>query len=361
MFQRIMILLCLGLMGAMSPAKAQTPPVTVPAESQIVADDANLALKKDLDQRYQALLQEFNKWNADATAFNGKYGGKNLDADTQEAKEGLAEQARVSQALQTYQSEADQFKNDVGRLRLESPGNRVINGIRALAKRLGWSAEKQARLNTDLNNLDIVDGTPVDSDQMINSEWNDVEASSQDAELIQEASQDGGLGFPGAGKQSFSDCAIFALANAAGLPYGVVAARANLLISQAEWRTDDEQKDPQGTIQRQGINGGEMIMLAETFGQAEVVKSSDFAGTLKEGRPIMVNVGANDWGHEVVLTKTFQHGGETWYVMMDSSQNPDQRRFVSAKVLNSLLKENGVAYRPEPGTTPKLLRDGGGQ
>jgi hypothetical protein len=116
-------------MGAMSLAKAQTPPITVPAESQIVADDANLALKKDLDQRYQTLLQEFNKWNADATAFNGKYGGKNLDADTQEAKEGLAEQARVSQALQAYQSEADQFKNDVGRLRLASPtpiGNSAV-------------------------------------------------------------------------------------------------------------------------------------------------------------------------------------------------------------------------------------------
>jgi hypothetical protein len=108
-----MILLCTGLLGAMSPAKAQTAPVTVPAVSQIAADDANLALKKDLDQRYEVLLQRFNKWSADATAFNNNYGGKNLDADTQEAKDGVAEQSRLSQALQDYQRDADQFKVDV--------------------------------------------------------------------------------------------------------------------------------------------------------------------------------------------------------------------------------------------------------
>ena len=35
--------------------------------------------------------------------------------------------------------------------------------------------------------------------------------------------------------------------------------------------------------------------------------------------------------------------------------------FLSAKELHTLLKENGVAFRPEPGTTPTLLREEGGQ
>lgn len=104
-------------------------------------------------------------------------------------------------------------------------------------------------------------------------------------------------------------------------------------------------------------------MLAESFGQAEVVPSSEFAKTLSAGRPIMVNVvppGAKpNSGHEVVLTKTFQHGGETWFVMVDSNQGPQRRLFLSSSELNSILQENGVAFRPESGTTPSLLRDGG--
>jgi len=348
-------------MGAMSPAKAQDPPATVPAESQIVADDANLALKKDLDSRYATLVQQFNAWNKEAAAFNAQYGGKNLDANTQEAKDGLAEQARVAHDLQDYQQAAEKFEEDVGGLRLESLNVRIARGIDAMAKRLGWSADKLDRLNKALNSLHLV-GNKVASDSMINSTWQDIKTSSSDAELIQEASQNGGLGLPGAGKQSFSDCAVFALANAAGLPYGVVAARTNLLISQAEWRTDSERADPPSVFNKGGgLYPEEVVMLAESFGQAQVVPSSDFANTLTQDRPIMVGIGASTWGHEVVLTKTFQHDGATWYVMMDSSQNPDQRRFVSAGQLDTLLKENGVTYLPEPGTVPKLLRDGAGQ
>jgi hypothetical protein len=66
-------------------------------------------------------------------------------------------------------------------------------------------------------------------------------------------------------------------------------------------------------------------------------------------------------GHEVVLTKTFQHGGETWFEMMDSNQGPQRRLFLSSQELNTILNENGVAYRPEPGMTPMLLRNGGDQ
>ena len=101
-------------------------------------------------------------------------------------------------------------------------------------------------------------------------------------------------------------------------------------------------------------------MLAEAFGQAEIVPSSAFAKTLNEGRPVMVTVvpenGNVDEGHEVVLTKAFQYGGARWYETMDSNQGAQRRLYVKAGELNTLLKENGVAFHPEPGTTPKILR-----
>ncbi len=104
-------------------------------------------------------------------------------------------------------------------------------------------------------------------------------------------------------------------------------------------------------------------MLAESLGQVEVILSSDFAKTLKEGRPVMVNVmpKSGKGEHQVVLTKSFQHGGETWYEMVDSNQGPQRRLYLSTKELGTMLLGNGVAYRPEPGSpelgpTPKLLR-----
>jgi hypothetical protein len=86
----------------------------------------------------------------------------------------------------------------------------------------------------------------------------------------------------------------------------------------------------------------------------------DFPKTLNEGRPVLVNVipasGNFDSGHEVVLTKTFQHDGETWYEMMDSNQGAQRRLYMSANELATIQKENGVAFRPESKTVPKLFR-----
>jgi hypothetical protein len=241
-----------------------------------------------------------------------------------------------------------------------SPGEsalraKIIADMNAVAKKLGWSASKQASLNEALNRLDF-DGDPNPTKTQVMRTWQDVLARDLDPALAQMASQQGGLGFPGAGTQTaYQDCAVFALANAAGLPYGVVAARATELIRQGNWRAATDRADPQTAIERGGLTGGEVIMLAESFGQAEVVPSSDFVKTLNAGRTVMINVVP---GHEVVLTNTFQHGGETWFVMMDSNQGPQRRLFLTSKELNTILLEKGVAFRPEPGTTPTLLRAG---
>lgn len=247
--------------------------------------------------------------------------------------------------------------------KVNSEDARIINGMNALAKQLGWSADEQARLNEALNKLGG-DGDPASSAQ-ISQAWDSVLARGHGGDLAREAAQGEGPGFPGSGKQTgYQDCAIFALANASGQPYGVVAARAAKLIGEGEWRNAAERANPQKTIERKGLIGGEVVMLTEALGQAEVVASTDFAKTLKGGRPVMVNVvpenGDVKSGHEVVLTKAFQHGGETWYEMMDSNQGPQRRLYLSAKELNTILQEKGVAFRPDSGTTPRLLRANGG-
>lgn len=239
-------------------------------------------------------------------------------------------------------------------------GFRIILSMNALATRLGWRADERARLDKALNSLNS-DGTPGVTSAQIRHAWKELLARGQDGNFAREASQGEGPGFPGAGTQTqYQDCVIFALANAAGLPYGVAATRAAELIRQGEWRDSAERANPQQGIEQKGLYGGEMVMLAEAFGQAEVVPSSAFTKTLKEGRPVMVNVvpqsGNVHGGHEVVLTKAFQHGGEPWYEMMDSNQGAQRRLYLSAQELNTMLQENGVAFRPEPGMVPTLLR-----
>lgn len=234
---------------------------------------------------------------------------------------------------------------------------RIINGMNALAKKLGWSADEQARLDKALNSLGADgDGTSAQSREA----WQNVLARGQGESFAREASQGEGPGFPSAGTQSHQDCAVFALANASGLPYGVVATRATELIRQGEWRDAAERANPQKAIEKKGLIGGEVVMLAEALGQAEMVSRTDFAKTLKEGRAVMVGVVPVDGdfrnGHQVVLTKAFQRGGETWYEMVDSNQGPQRRLYMSEQELTRIQKENGVAFRPEPGTTTTLLR-----
>jgi len=237
----------------------------------------------------------------------------------------------------------------------------MVNSMSLLAKRLeGWSTDEQDRLGVALDKLKS-DGDPDVTDADIRQTWLGVLSRDQTQDFAREAAQGDGPGLYGAGEQTrYQDCAVFALANAAGLPYGAVAARATELLREGEWHSAAERAKPQKAIEERGLNGGEVILLAEVFGQVEVVNSKEFAETLKGGRPVMVNVvpasGDVEGAHQVVLTKAFQHHGESWYEMMDSNQGHLRRLHLSARELNVILQENGVAFSPEPDTTPQLLR-----
>lgn len=242
----------------------------------------------------------------------------------------------------------------------------IINSLNTLAKQQGWSEEKIKHLNKALHNLDLANRDYlVGTDTEVTKVWDDVEARSLDKILAGDLSQGHGPILPvGAGEQSHEDCTIFALANAARLPYGVVAAQATDIIREAGYRSAGEKADPQKTIEAKGLNGGEVTMLAETFGRAEVVPPAAFADTLKQGKPVLVALAypTRDPNkdplalHEVVLTKTFLHKGARWYEMMNSQQGPLERQYLSEKELRAILSANGVAYSPEPGTVVKPIR-----
>jgi len=307
---------------------------------------------KDLRAERDSLLVQFNATQRmiDHQADNCR----GVEAGSAKVSECVAEATTVKAAAKEYRAAVEQFKGGIANAQ---QAYKVLTGLKAMAKRLGWEEKEQERLAKALNALGA-DGNDDTTRAEFILAWQEIMARGQGGVLASEAARGDGPGFPGAGEQiNFKDCAIFALANAAGVPYSVVAARATKLINEEEWRSNKEQADPQKVIEKIGLNGGEVIMLAESLGQAEVVTSKDFAKVLNEGRPVMVNVmPQGGGGHEVVLTKSFQHGGGTWYEMMDSNQGPVRRLYLSDHELNAILQENGVAFRPQTGTVPNLLR-----
>jgi hypothetical protein len=336
---------------------------------------AKIALNSPPEVPTNLNAREFKEFTAKRNALLTQYGEAQAKIDSQardcgEVAEGspkvsecMTKAGEVRVVVKNYREALKQFSVSLAAGAAVDTRDpevvRIINEMNALAKRLGWSVEEQARLDKALNSF-RADGTQNVTRDQIRSAWQDVMARGQDGDLARKAALGDGPGLVGAGTQSFQDCAIFALANASGLPYSVVAARATKLISEGGWRDAAERANPQKAIEQRGLIGGEVAMLAESIGQVEMVPSTAFAKTLKLGRPVMVNVVPQDGdvtgGHQVVLSKAFQHGGEIWYEVVDSNQGPQRRLYVSSKELGTVLQENGVAFRPEPGTTTKPLR-----
>ncbi len=234
---------------------------------------------------------------------------------------------------------------------------RITLGIEILAKKLRWNAEKQARLEKALKDLGF-DGLDSITEENVQNGWNAIWRDADNADLAR-AADAAGPRLPAGGQKEGNDCAVAAMATASGLPYNEVAARAKDLIRQGEWRHQAIRDDPQEALKK-GLTGGEVVLLAESLGRAEVVPNSRFEETLKGGRPVMVNVATIQStptfpgrtttafaDHEIVLTKTFKYKGKTWYEMTDS-RHPDSRFFVPPEKLNLILQEKGVAFSRNP-------------
>jgi hypothetical protein len=319
----------------LSGVLAQAAPIPALA---MIPDGISQKQSDALNQRKQLLEAELKSFQAAAAAFNAKPAADQTD---QEFNALQAQRSNYVQAVLAFNGEVKDIRTAVA--------------MNAYAKRMHWEEKKRAQLEAALNAL-RGDGDDNATDVDVRQAWRDISTREGQADLVRAASQGDGPKIIWSGRQSHGDCAVFALATAAGLPYSVAATRAAELIRQGEWHSAEEREHPQQTIESTGLTGGEIVLLAEDFGGAEVVQSSDFAKTLKSGRPVMVGVipadGDLSGGHQVVLSKTFQQGGETWFEMMDS--NHDHPLYLSTKELSTILVERGVAYRPEKGTVPKL-------
>lgn len=236
---------------------------------------------------------------------------------------------------------------------------KAIKQIVALADKRNWTPDERNRLIRQLYSLGT-DGDPDAGTAEITQTWKAITTRAITASLLRDIRTAKGVTLSAAGRQtSFNDCAVFALATATGRPYGVIAAMATKTISEGEWRPDADRKNPQQAIERKGggLNVGEIVLLAETLGKADVVGSGDFAKTIRSGKPVIIGITfSNHGGHEVVLSKTFERAGETWFEMIDSNQGPFRKLYLSQKELKTLLLDKGITYSPDPGTTPKLLR-----
>gem|GEM_PF-4043043 len=100
--------------------QALSQPVTVPAESEIAQDAANLSLKKDLDKQWIALDDRYEALRKQKEDYNQNYGGKQFDTDSPEYAAGQKEFTRLADAIKTYNSDIAAFKADVDKLVLKS-------------------------------------------------------------------------------------------------------------------------------------------------------------------------------------------------------------------------------------------------
>ena len=309
------------------------------------------AVRDGLAAKRAALEKRFDDFQTAAGVFNAKPGEKQTDA----------EYAALMEQRSTYIADAKAFNAEAKaawRALVADAVRPVAEAMDAYARRLGWDPDKRRHLRESLDALEL-DRYTFDQ-EAIDRTWRDIRARGADPAIAQNAAQVRGLDLPGAGQQSFEDCAVFALANATGRPYSLVGALAAEAIRSGGWREAAERADPQHAIESRGLTGGEVILVAETYGTAEVVPAADFEQTLGEGRPILVNLRTAGGGaHEVVLTKAFPHAGETWFEVMDSARGPLERRYLTNRELQTLLRENGVVYRPAEHTVAPLLREPG--
>ena len=318
------------------------------------------AARSGLEGERAALQARWDAFQSHRAEFASAFAGTRVG--TPQAAAAAQRKAELTQEANAIVEDADRFNARVAQVAREQAaapaaedpevkGQRVIDGLNALAAQWGWSQQKRDRLDAALHALSV-DGAPTTVGE-VKLTWQAIKARGDDPALAA-AARAAGPGAIGAGQQTnFDDCAVFALASATNQPYGVVAARATQLLREGHWRTGAEHADPQGTIERIGLNGGEVIMLAEMLGEAEVVSHDAFASTLRAGRPILVNVypSAGRGAHEIVVTKAFSHDGQEWFEVLDSNHGPQGRYYLTDHELDIIQQEKGVAYRPAPGQT----------
>lgn len=239
----------------------------------------------------------------------------------------------------------------------------VITSVLATAGE--WERQERNRVREALD-LIVLDRDNRSTTAAIGAAWGRLYATEGSADLVARAANGDGPGLLASGRQLGQDCAVYAIATASGRSYDEVSAVASALIRRGTYRTRSERDDPRAVLQNEGLNAGELILLAEALGEVEIVPADRFAAALRQGRPVTVGVWAPAYQlingtvaegvgrHQIVLSRTFQTGRETWFEVIDS--NHDAPLYVRLSDLAAIQAENGLAYRAEPRREPHLLQ-----
>lgn len=341
-----------ALVLAATPASAQLArPSAVPVQLDESVKSPLETERSGLDARWAELVASTSEHNQVCSRVSAR--------EAEEMRTCPARQAALTSAVRAYLTALSTYEVRLGEAILEL----YVREMRSRAQTFGWSPDEQSRLENALRGLALDRAEVVMDLRRLSELWYEIRRRGGDAALI--AAADTGRGPPlfSAGMQSNQDCAVYALAAASGAPYRAVAERAAEFIDEGRWRPYHERIDPAATV-RAGLTGGEVVMLAEMLGQAEIVPPAGFADSLRQGRSVIVTVAVRARDavalHSVVLSRTFRHGDEDWFEVIDSSRASQQQRlFVSASELDSMLMENGVAFRPDGDGRIPLSEDTG--
>lgn len=347
----VLAMLCIGVLGAQELVLSEIP------------RDWSPKIRQPLEEQRKTIQEKWNTFLEHRKTFAAEFAG--TEEGTARAVEAQQRKAALQQEADGIVDEADRFNAAITVTTQQQdrppaiPINvkAIIDDLERMAGDWGWSGDKIARLHQSFLHLGFDhDFVPL---YRIQAVWDDIDARDKDSVQAKEAVEQGhGPGFPSMGQQTdFNDCTIFALANAARVPYGLVAAKAAEMISDSTWRSEQDRRRPRIVMKRTGLNGAEVIMLAEAFGEAEVVPVSEFTRVLSAGRRVLVNVAlGGGQAHEVLISRTFTHEGRPWFEMINSHDDPNDRSYLSLEELDTIMLENGVAYRQERNRTAPLLR-----
>lgn len=249
---------------------------------------------------------------------------------------------------------------------LEKRFLKIVEGMDRLTAKRGWSEKERANLLKYFQDAVTMDIGSAELEKkranpkVIRDIWWEIQSRDDWSQLIARPIPAKGVNlYRETWKQTGNTCTLYALAAASGRSYWEVLAAARGLLTEAEWRTDAERADPEKTIRDVGLNGMELAYIAETFGRARTVPLSEFAKAIAAGQPLMVHVtpssGNVAHGHQVILSRTFEKDGQVWFEMIDSNQAKLwQRRYVNQDELNIIIKENGLAFSPDPKPVAKM-------
>ena len=120
---------------------------------------------------------------------------------------------------------------------------------------------------------------------------------------------------------------------------------AGKIVGSGSFRRPAARLQPQKVIEEHGLTAGEVIVLAEGLGRVSIREKDDFAPLLRRGVPVLVSLHQGNGEHQVVLNKTFRHGGRTWFGLLDSNHG---QLYLREDDLELLRAEAGIIYRPEP-------------